>query len=67
MITITLNGEIHQLKESISIDQLLKDLQLQPTLYLVELNQVALFRSEWENQKIKAEDQIEIIRIVAGG
>lgn len=67
MITITLNGIDHQMSDSISINQLLKDLQLQPTLYLVELNQVALFRSEWENQKIKAGDQIEIIRIVAGG
>jgi thiamine biosynthesis protein ThiS len=67
MITITLNGVDHQMNDSISINQLLKDLQLQPTLYLVELNQIALFRSEWENQKIKAGDQIEIIRIVAGG
>lgn len=67
MITITLNGVDHQMNDSISINQLLKDLQLQSNLYLVELNQVALFRSEWENQKIKAGDQIEIIRIVAGG
>ncbi len=67
MITLTLNGISKEFDDSISIDELMKVLQLQPTLYLVELNQVALFRSEWGNQKIKSGDQIEIIRIVAGG
>ncbi len=67
MITLMLNGEAREFEKSLSIHELMLKLQLQPNLYLVELNEVALFRSEWESQKIKENDRIEIIRIVAGG
>ncbi len=67
MITLRLNGETREFEKSLSIYELMLELQLQPNLYLVELNEVALFRSEWESQKIQTGDQIEIIRIVAGG
>ena len=67
MISILLNGQSHEFDPSITIQELIVHLQLQPTLYLVEVNQTALFRSEWETKKIETGDQIEIIRVVAGG
>lgn len=67
MITLRLNGVAREFEKSLSIHKLMLELQLQPNLYLVELNEVALFRSEWASQKIKENDRIEIIRIVAGG
>ncbi|MES2307938.1 MAG: sulfur carrier protein ThiS [Verrucomicrobiota bacterium] len=67
MISILLNGESHQFEQALTIQELMAHLKLQPTLYLVEVNQTALFRSEWETKKIETGDQIEIIRVVAGG
>jgi thiamine biosynthesis protein ThiS len=67
MISLTLNGKPHQIDRSLTIQELIAHLQLQPTLYLVEVNQTALFRSEWETRKVEEGDQIEIIRVVAGG
>lgn len=66
-ITIQLNGEKYELPPEQTVQELIHHRGLTANLYLIEINEVALFRSEWETRKIQSGDRVEIIRIVAGG
>ena len=63
---IQLNGEIRE-TSSTSIDQLLRELNLLPTQVAIEHNRVVLFRHEFPQTSLREGDQIEVIRVVAGG
>jgi len=63
---IRLNGEPHETNAS-SIPDLLAELELVPEAVLVEQNGSALHRSELRQATLEPEDQIEILRVVAGG
>lgn len=64
--TILLNGETRTVDLPQTVAQLIDSLQLS-RLVLVELNGQALLKSEWTERNLHAGDQVELIRIVAGG
>lgn len=65
---IILNGEERSFPEnSMPLPKLLEHLKLGGQPVVVELNGQALLGRELASIKIKDNDQIEIIRIVAGG
>ncbi len=65
-MNIRVNGENRD-TESKTVAALLTELNLLPAQVAVEYNQTVLFRHELEKAQIREGDQIEIIRVVAGG
>ena len=64
---ITLNGEPRDAEAAKTVAELVRHFELPPEAVLVEHNGVALHRRAWSQQKLAEGDQIEIIRVVAGG
>lgn len=66
MISVTLNGAPCEVPAQCSVLDLLDYLGLGGQPLLVELNGVALLKSEWQTV-IQESDRIELVRVVAGG
>ena len=66
-MTISLNGERADAGDAQTIAELIERLQLSPQSILIEHNGLALHRHEWPQRKLGEGDQIEFIRVVAGG
>lgn len=49
------------------VEELVAELGLPLAAALVELNGIALLRSEWAAAELRNGDRVEIIRLVAGG
>ena len=66
-MTISLNGETADTRESRTIAELIERYQLPPQSILVEHNGLAVHRHEWAERLLAEGDRIEFIRVVAGG
>ncbi|MEM7700187.1 MAG: sulfur carrier protein ThiS [Verrucomicrobiota bacterium] len=67
-MTLTLNGSERSFdSERLTIPELLKALDLENFPVLVEVNRQALLKSEWADQGLKDGDEVEIVKMVAGG
>jgi thiamine biosynthesis protein ThiS len=66
-MTITLNGESRSIAAVETIAALVRELDLVPATLLIEHNGLALHREEWNSRPVQDGDQIEFIRVVAGG
>ncbi|MBE2205047.1 MAG: sulfur carrier protein ThiS [Chthoniobacterales bacterium] len=66
MKRLAINGEERHLHAD-TLVALLAELQLPESLVLVELNGVALLRSEWTDRRLCDGDKIEILQVSAGG
>ena len=67
-MTITINGETtDKYLERLSVQNLLKQLELSSSLTIVELNKVALKKKDHSETFISDGDIIEIVQIAAGG
>jgi sulfur carrier protein len=65
---IILNGKATEIPDSVdTVAALLEHLGLAGYPALVELNGVALLKKEFSESRISAGDQVEIIKMVAGG
>jgi sulfur carrier protein len=65
---IRLNGNDHETAEqTVNIQDLLVELKLDGQPVLVEHNGNALFPRDFENTALQPDDQLELIRVVAGG
>ena len=64
---VQLNGESREIDDSSDVAALVAGLTLPAAAVLVEHNGLALRRDEWSDRKLAEGDQLEIIRIVAGG
>ena len=67
---IKINGEVNtieQPKEEFSLEDLIKQLDYQPQLVVVELNGVIVNPKDWISTKIKDGDCLEVVTIVGGG
>ena len=64
---IALNGESVDTREAKTIAELIERYELPPQSILVEHNGLALHRHEWPERSLAEGDQIEFIRVVAGG
>lgn len=62
-----LNGKTTDLKEDISVEQLLKDYDLNPQKVVVEVNMEILDDEVYSTYLLKNEDTVEVISFVGGG
>jgi len=66
MKSIRLNGESRQIAAP-TVTELATELGLAPETLLIEHNGLALHRSEWPETQLADDDQVEILRVAAGG
>ena len=67
MITIVLNGENQQVNSNISVNQLLKNLNLENKRLAVEINQQIVPRSNFDSHILNDLDKVEIVQAIGGG
>ena len=64
---IQLNGEPREVKENISLPELVASLSLKPEQVAIEVNQRVVRRAQWESILLQEADKIEIVHFVGGG
>jgi sulfur carrier protein len=64
--TIRINGEARSLAAS-TVPEMIAEIGLPPEMLLIEHNGIALHRSEWPTTMLAEGDQVEILRVAAGG
>jgi len=66
-VTITLNGDSHDLDGPLTVSELLAALDIDPRRVAVEHNLVVLKRAAFDRTTINAGDRVEIVNFVGGG
>jgi sulfur carrier protein len=66
-MNITINGEIKELENEVTLDRLLELFSLASQRIAVELNREVVRRKDWAAILIKDADRIEIVHFVGGG
>jgi len=66
-VTITLNGEAHELPRPLTVSELLAHLQIDSRRVAIELNLVVLKRAAFDTTVVNEGDQVEIVNFVGGG
>lgn len=64
---IQLNGEAREVKENISLPELVASLSLKPEQVAIELNHMVVRRAQWESTLLHEADKVEIVHFVGGG
>ncbi len=66
-IVFKANGQELSVEEGMTVSTFLADRAIEPRTVAIEMNGVALLRSEWSTRKLRGGDRLEVIRVVAGG
>ena len=66
-MTITLNGDKHELAAPLSVSELLEKLEIDARRVAVELNLAVVKKAAYESSVIKEGDEVEIVNFVGGG
>jgi thiamine biosynthesis protein ThiS len=66
-VTITLNGDAHEIAHPVTVTQLLETLKIDPRRVAVELNLVVIKRAAFETTMVDEGAQVEIVNFVGGG
>ena len=66
-MTITVNGERHEVPDGMSVAALLSHLGLTVGRVAVERNRDVLPRTQWNETLVEANDSYEIVQLVGGG
>ena len=66
-IKITANGKEFEIPQGQTVAEFARSLGLNPQRCVAELNKKALKFSEFENEKLRGGDVLEILNLVAGG
>ena len=64
---VFINGESKNLTGSLSLAELITQLDLPAARIAVELNREVVRRAEWSGTMLKEDDRIEIVHFVGGG
>ncbi len=64
---IQINGEPQEVREGLTLRELIVELQLPPERLAIERNREVVRRANWSETLIAAGDQIEIVHFVGGG
>ncbi len=67
MISVQVNGQPKIFEESLTIEELLRALEITSPAIAIALNSEVVPHSEFRRVKIRNKDQIEIIHPVGGG
>jgi thiamine biosynthesis protein ThiS len=66
-MTITLNGDKHELAAPVSVSALLQQLDIDARRVAVELNLTIVKKAAYDSSVIKEGDEVEIVNFVGGG
>jgi thiamine biosynthesis protein ThiS len=66
-VTITLNGDPHELNGPVTVGELLATLGIDARRVAVEHNLVVVKRARFDEITVNAGDQVEIVNFVGGG
>jgi thiamine biosynthesis protein ThiS len=66
-VTISLNGEPHELEAPVTVSALLERLAIDPRRVAVELNLEVVRRARYGEVTVGAGDEVEIVNFVGGG
>lgn len=66
-MTITLNGDPHDLPGPLTVSQLLEELKIDPRRVAVEVNLSVLKRAAFDTTIVREGDVVEIVNFVGGG
>lgn len=64
---VFVNGESKQVNAAVSLEGLLRSLELKPDRVAVELNRQIVRREAWPSTVIRDQDRLEIVQFVGGG
>ncbi|MBI4431178.1 MAG: sulfur carrier protein ThiS [Candidatus Omnitrophica bacterium] len=64
---VRLNGELKEIKEGLSIEELLNVLGFHARAVVVELNRSIVRFPQFGSTALKSGDEVEVVRIVGGG
>ena len=67
MIKISVNDRIHECVDTISLQALLQELQINTQGIAVAINQEVILKSSWKETALKNDDSILIIQATQGG
>lgn len=66
-MTITLNGDRHELQAPLSVSALLEGLEIDARRVAVELNLAVVKKAAYDTSVIQDGDEVEIVNFVGGG
>jgi thiamine biosynthesis protein ThiS len=66
-LTITLNGDSHDVAGPLTVTELLSQLDIDARRVAVEHNLVVLKRNSFDQTVVREGDQVEIVNFVGGG
>jgi thiamine biosynthesis protein ThiS len=66
-VRIEVNGEAREVKENISLPELVASLNLKAEQVAIELNQSVVRRAQWAATMLQTDDKVEIVHFVGGG
>lgn len=64
---ITVNGELREVKDGITIRELIEILEIKAPNYAVAVGMDVVPKSEYETFRLKDGDKVEIVTFVGGG
>ena len=66
-MTITLNGDKHELAAPVSVSELLRQLEIDERRVAVELNLAVVKKAAYGSAVVNEGDEVEIVNFVGGG
>lgn len=66
-IRVRLNGKDREVPEGLTVTGLLRHLELNPALVVVELNREILERDRHDDTPVRSGDTLELVHFVGGG
>jgi thiamine biosynthesis protein ThiS len=66
-VRISLNGEPCELREPVTVSQLLEHLKIDARRVAIELNLIVLKRAAFDTTTVREGDHVEIVNFVGGG
>jgi len=66
-LRININGEPREVKDDLSLPELISSLNLRPEQIAIELNQTVIRRAQWQATTLRDNDKLEIVHFVGGG
>ncbi len=64
---VQVNGEKREIAASLSVTQLLEELEIRPGRVVIELNRDVLSRDAYKDTLLREGDTVEIVHFVGGG
>jgi thiamine biosynthesis protein ThiS len=67
ILRVQVNGEVREVPEKITLDELVRELSLAPERLAIELNREVVRRAAWPETQMREGDTVEIVHFVGGG